>query len=98
METQEFIPIDIFCRRHGVEISFISSLREFGLIEVTTINEAECIPLDQLRETEKLIRLHDELEINIEGIDVITHLLSRIKAMQYEICMLKNRLSLDEIS
>lgn len=96
MEMQEFIPIDIFCREHGVEISFISSLQEFGLIEVTRINEAECIPLSQLVKAEKLLRLHNDLEINLEGIDVITHLLQRVKAMQDEIRELKNRLRLYE--
>ena len=91
MEMQEFIPIDIFCRQHGVEISFISSLQEFGLIEVTRINEAECIPLNQLVRAEKFVRLHGDLEINLEGIDVITHLLQRIKDMQAQIQELKNR-------
>jgi len=93
---QEFIPIDIFCRQHGIEISFMSSLQEFGLIEVTRINEAECIPLSQLVEAEKILRLHGELEINLEGIDVITHLLQRLKEMQSEIQALKNRLRLYE--
>ena len=98
MNIQEFIPIDIFCRQHGVEISFISSLQEFGLIEVTRINEAECIPVNQLPEAEKLVRLHDELDINMEGIDVVTHLLQRIKNMQDEIILLKNRLRLYEMT
>lgn len=98
MEMQEFIPIDIFCRHHGVEISFISSLQEYGLIEVAKINEAECIPIDHLVEAEKLVRLHGDLEINLEGIDVITHLLDRIKGLHAEIQTLKNRLQLYELN
>lgn len=98
MEPQEFIPIDIFCRQHGVEISFISSLHEFGLIEVTRVNEAECIPVNQLPEAEKILRLHNELEINLQGIDVVTHLLQRLKDMQHEILFLKNRLRFYEIN
>jgi hypothetical protein len=98
MNMQEFIPIDVFCRQHGIEISFISSLKEFGLIEVISINEAECIPVNQLVEAEKLVRLHDELEINMEGIDVVSHLLARIRHMQDEIVLLKNRLRLYEIN
>ena len=96
MEIQEFIPIDIFCRQHGVEISFISSLHDFGLIEIMKIQEAECIPLAQLVVAEKFVRLHDELHINLEGIDVVTHLLQRVKDMQDEIWGLKNRLRLYE--
>ena len=96
MEMQEFIPIDIFCRQHGIEISFISSLQEFGLIEVMKVEEAECIPLSQLVEAEKMVRLHGDLEINLEGIDVISHLLQKVKDMQTEIQILKNRLLLYE--
>ena len=98
MEMLEFIPIDTFCRQHGIDITFISSLQEFGLIEVMKINEAECIPISQLVEAEKLVRLHGELEINLEGIDVITHLLHRVKDMQAEIQVLKNRLRLYEVN
>ncbi len=96
MEIQEFVPVDIFCRQHGVQISFISSLHDFGLIEIMKIQEAECIPLTQLVVAEKFVRLHDELHINLEGIDVVNHLLQRVKDMQDEIWVLKNRLRLYE--
>ncbi len=98
MEMQEFIPINVFCRQHGIEISFISSLQEFGLIEVMKVAETEYIPLSQLVEAEKMVRLHGDLDINLEGIDVITHLLQRVKDMQAEIQTLKNRLGLYEVA
>ena len=96
MEMQEFIPLDVFCQQHGIEISVISSLEEYGLIEVSRIEEAEYIQLSQLADAEKLVRLYGELDINLEGIDVIIHLLHRIKEMQTEMQLLKNRLSLYE--
>lgn len=96
MEMQEFIPIDLFCREHGVEITVINTLQEYGLIEVERIDEAEYIQLSQLADAEKLVRLYGELDINPEGIDVIVHLLQRIKAMQAEIQLLRNRLGLYE--
>jgi chaperone modulatory protein CbpM len=92
MDEQELIPVDIFCYQHGVEISFISSLQEFGLIEITQVDEARYIPVQHLMEAEKMVRLHNELEINTEGIDVVTHLLQRIQNMQDEIRLLRNRL------
>ncbi|OIR05695.1 chaperone modulatory protein CbpM [mine drainage metagenome] len=98
MEMQEYIPIDIFCTHHGVEISFISSLKDFGLIDVMKVDEAECIPLNQLAEAERLVRLYGDLEINPEGIDVIIHLLHRIDDMQNEIRSLQNRLRLYEVN
>jgi hypothetical protein len=40
MEAGYLIPIDKFCTSHNIEISFISSLQESGLIEITTIKES----------------------------------------------------------
>lgn len=96
METQEYIPIDVFCRQHGIAVSLIGSLQNFGLIEVMHIGQVDCIPVDRLGEAEKILRLHTELEINLEGVDVITHLLEKIKEMQAEILLLKNRLAFYE--
>lgn len=89
---QEFIPVDIFCMQHDISLSFISSLQEFGLIEVITVDEAGYIPVNQLTEAEKLVRLHADLAINMEGIDVVTHLLRRITELQDEMQLLRNRL------
>jgi hypothetical protein len=60
------------------------------------MEEIEYLPLTELADAEKLIRLYDELEINPEGIDVVIHLLRRIKDMQIQIQMLENRLCLYE--
>jgi len=96
MQTEKLIAINDVCINHNIEISFISSLQQNGLIEVTTIKEAGFIVADQLQQLEKFIRLYYELDINLEGIDTITHLLQRIKFLQDEIIELKNRLSFYE--
>ncbi len=96
METKEFIPISLFCTQYEVPVAFLASLREFGLIEVTLIDEIECIHIQQLEEAERMTRLYADLEVNPEGIDVIRHLLQKIQSMQEEIQYLKNRLELYE--
>jgi len=96
MQTQHLILAEEFCNSHQIEISFISSLKEFGLIEVTTIKEATYIDANQLQQLEKYLRLYYDLEINIEGIEAITHLLNRVNDMQDEITALRNRLNLYE--
>jgi hypothetical protein len=96
METEYLIAIDEFCTSHNIEISFISSLQQSGLIEVTTIKEAGYIEAAQLQQLEKFIRLYYDLDINMEGIETITHLLRRISSMQDEIITLRNRLRLYE--
>jgi len=97
METKNLISTDEFCALYNVEYSFVSSLQESGLIEITTLEERGFIPTSQLVELEKYVRLHDELDINLEGIEAINHLLQRIRTMQDEIASLKNRLRLYEI-
>ena len=96
MNIDEYIPINVFCSRQGIETAIINSLQDFGLIELTSIEEASYIHLNQLAEAERLLRLFSELDINLEGIDVITHLLNLIHSMQSEIQHLKNKLRLYE--
>jgi len=96
MKTKKLIALDDFCTSHDIEISFISSLQETGLIEVTTIEEAGFFDTEQLQQLERYIRFYYELNINLEGIDAIKHLLHRVNNMHDEITTLKNRLRLYE--
>ena len=75
MQTVNFIAVNDFCRRWNIEVSFIDSLRENGLIEVVNIKETSYIALSQLRQLEKMVSFHYELNINLEGIETIEHLL-----------------------
>jgi len=80
------------CTYHEVEYTFISSLGEAGLVELKVVNQATYIPESELQKLERMIRMHHELEINVAGIEAITHLLERIEQMQEEVRVLKNRL------
>jgi len=96
MQTEYLIEVDKFCASHNIEISFISSLEQNGLIEIMTIQETGFIDSGQVQQLEKYIHFYYELDINLEGIETITHLLRRIDMMHDEIIMLKNRLRLYE--
>jgi len=96
MQTEYLIAIDEFCTNHNIEISFINSLQQTGLIEITTLNETEFIDVSQLQQLEKIVRLYFELDINLEGIETITHMLQRINSLQNEVIALRNRLRLYE--
>ena len=95
MHTQ-YIALDEFCANHSIEISFIDTLQQNGLIEITTIKDANFISAEQLQQAEKIIRFYYDLDINLEGIETINHLLERINEMQDEIVSLRNRLRLYE--
>jgi hypothetical protein len=76
----------------NAEGTFIQSLEEFGLINITVIEEQRYLPASQLSELEKMIRLHYEIHVNIEGIDVIQHLLKKLEAAREEICRLRTKI------
>jgi len=90
MTEINLIPADDICRHHEVDFTFIISLKEAGLIAFEEVNQTSFIPENELQKLEKMIRLHEELEINVAGIDAISHLLERIENMQEEIRVLKN--------
>ena len=93
MKKEDFTEIAIFCNYHHIESSFIDLIEESGLVEFIIIDEQKFIHHSQLQQLERIIRLHQELEINISGVEAIVHLLERIEQMQFEISSLKNRLS-----
>ncbi len=96
MQNDDLILAEDCCTIYKVGYSFISSLQEYGLIKITSIEANDYIPHDQLRRLEQIIRLHYDLQINLEGIDAIVNLLDRVTKMQSEITMLKQRLRLYE--
>ena len=96
MKTKYLIPVDEFCANHHIEVSFISSLHQTGLIEISTIRKMRFIDTTQLRLLEQFVNFYYELDINMEGIETITHLLKQIDDNQFEIQQLNNRLRLYE--
>ena len=96
MSIENFIPLNQLCTNYKVEMSFFTNLNEFGLIEIITIEQSHFVHKDKASDIEKIIRMHDELEINFEGIDTIFNLLEKIKALQTELITTKNKLRLYE--
>ena len=92
----ELIPAKVFCASHAIEQSFIQTLYESGLIDITYIEEDPFVPVAQLEQLERIVRMYFEMDINVEGIETIIHLLQRMHSMQQEMTILKNRLHLYE--
>lgn len=87
-----FIAITQYCSVHQVNEAFIQSLAEEGVIQL--LNDA--ISEDQLPDLELYTRWHTDMGLNPEGIDVIRHLLQRMRDMQSEMDTLRTRLHLYE--
>ena len=96
MNDDNFIPVKELCSHYQVEISFFNELKDIGLIEVKTIRKKMHINLDSILEIEKIVRLHHELSVNMEGIDVIFNLLQKLHQKEIELNTLKNRLRIYE--
>lgn len=96
METQELIIVEVFCQEYQIEIDLINDLESFGLIETIVHNENKYFDKNQIVYVEKIIRLHNDLNINKEGIEIILDLLEKEKQLLSEIKYLKNRLGLYE--
>lgn len=96
MSKENFIPLHKLCELYKVEMSFFSSLNEIGLIQITAIEESQYIHKDKITDIEKMIRMHRDLDINIEGIDIAFNLLQKIDELENEIISIKNRLKIYE--
>ena len=96
MRDQDLIPADEICVRYQVERQFVRSLNDSGIIEIITVKETEYIHCDHLAQFEKMMRLHHDLQINIEGLEAITHLLDKVKSLQNDNLRLQNRLGIYE--
>jgi chaperone modulatory protein CbpM len=92
METGEWIAADEFCIHHNIELSFIYSLKDSGLVEVVSKEEKIFVHADHLKDLERLVHLY-EMDINLEGIETINYLLQRMNEMQQQILQLNNRLT-----
>ncbi|MCZ4408872.1 hypothetical protein O3Q51_08640 [Cryomorphaceae bacterium 1068] len=91
-----FISITTLCSQYEIELSFVDSLNQMGLIQIEIVEEDQCIHRDRISDLEKIIRLHYDLNVNLEGIDVVFNLLEKERALRDELTTLRNRLRLYE--
>ncbi len=92
MDKTFLISFDDCCRNYSVDLSFIDALEQHGLINTIHVEEQKFIEHDHLRVFEQYLDMYYEIDINLEGLEVISRLLDRINSMQNEIVQLKNRI------
>ena len=77
---------------YQVEETFLDALHSSGLIEVVMEEEDRYIEYDYLQEIEQFVRWYYELEINIEGIEALHHMLQQVHELQSDVEKLRNEL------
>ena len=96
MSTEHLIAVEVFATHQGLETTFVHALHERGLIQITVVQEQHFLEPEQLARVEQLSRLHYDLEINLEGLEAISHLLDRMDEAQREARGLRERLRVYE--
>jgi hypothetical protein len=96
MQNENLIPVDVCKTHYKVELSFLQILNEHGFIHLVSAEERQFIDTEELQTLEKFIRLHYDLDINMEGIEAINFLLERVQNMQDEIAYLRSKLTIYE--
>jgi len=92
MATNNLLTVAHFCAHYQVEVSFVEALHSYGLVQVVEQPDGPCISSEDLTEIEKMIHLHYELGINLEGIDAIRNLLRQIADLQQALQTAENKL------
>lgn len=88
MEVTLFKIIDI-CQSNHIEATFIRELQQNGLIEITVIEDQEFVQEEQVAQIEKYHNWHYSLELNVQGIEIVQHLIHKIEILQHELKNLK---------
>jgi hypothetical protein len=92
MEIENLVSLHQFCEFHEIENTLVLALNEHDLIEIFILDGESYIHTDSIHLLEKIIRLHHDLSINFEGIDVIVQLIDKINSLQEELMEMKKRL------
>ena len=79
-------------RIYQVEESFIDSLCDLGLLRLSDAENDRFLEYNELEELEQFVRWHNEMDINVEGIEALYHMLDRVKSLQTELEQLRNEL------
>lgn len=96
MNSEKLILLDSLCTHYNIEMTFFYNLSEMNRITIKTIDKSLYVEENTLYEIEKMIRMHQELNVNTEGIDIVLNLLEKIDSLQNQLVSVKNRLRLYE--
>ncbi len=98
MQTKDYIPLEQLCLQYNLERDFFMESHDFGLIEFEIIDGIQFIPIEKVKDIETILRLRLELDINMEGIGAVLHLLKKMDIMAQELSILRNKVQEYECS
>ncbi len=90
------ISIQQFCTHYNISESFVDSLINYELIEFVELETTKHIQIEDIDTIERLMRMHYDLNVNFEGLDIINNLIHQINSLQEELSILKNKIDFYE--
>jgi type I restriction-modification system DNA methylase subunit len=96
MNLENYIQIEVYCKQTQTPLEFIDDLFEFDMIEVQRIDNKSYVQPHHIVEIERIYRLRNDLGINMEGIDTLNHMIEKVKRLEQELKMLRDRLTIYE--
>lgn len=96
MSETPLISTTTLCIQYDIDISFVELLDTMGLLQIHIVEEQPYVHEEQISHLEMILRLHHELRVNLEGVDIVFHLLQRERDLRKEMNVLKSRLSIYE--
>lgn len=96
MATVKYITIEEFANFHQVTTKLVYEFADFGLIEVEQVETKPCIVANHLDQCERAIRLHRDLGVNKEGIEIILEMREKHAEMQKELLKLRHKIKKHE--
>lgn len=93
MGAKNYISIRQVCQHYGIDEAFILILRDYEVIRIKHIDDTPQMHQRDLPGLERMLRLHQDLKINPEGLQAIHHLLQKMDRLHEEINTLKRKLN-----
>lgn len=93
VEEHPVLSLDELCTSCGVSYEYIHELVEFGIIEPRGISpESWHFDAEQLRRVRLIMRLEDDLEINLAGAALVLDLLDEIETLRTKVDWLEKQI------
>ncbi|MGY3054703.1 chaperone modulatory protein CbpM [Pedobacter sp. UYEF25] len=92
MESKLIAIADI-CLYEEIEINFVHALADFGLITTIVVKKTAFLDADELPKLTRFQHLYKDLDINLEGLHAVAHLLNQLEDVQSRVISLENELN-----
>jgi hypothetical protein len=84
MKSDKLVLVATICDHYSLELPFFDQLDHHGMVEIVQVGQDPYIKENQLSILEKVIRIHHDLQVNLDGVAVILDLVDRIELLQQE--------------